>query len=385
MAKKTYLMRYGELGLKGLNRTYFLKVLKKNILKALTGFQASIRMPHGRLFLETTADENLVSRVLAKTFGLVGFAPVRVVDLDYKTITDCANDMFADIATDKAYSFKVETRRSNKSFPLNSMETNKELGAFILNQFPNLRVDVHSPDFKLNVELRERAYLYLNDRPGPGGLPVGTGGKGLLMLSGGIDSPVAGWMLLKRGMSVQPVHFHSPPYTSERSLAKVKEITSILKKWGLQGPLLVVNFTPLQEVFLKSDDKDYLTLFMRRAMVRIADVLRSNQSGHCLITGESLGQVASQTVEALHVTGEPATVPIFRPLIGLNKDEITNIAKNIGTYETSIIPYEDCCQVFVPSRPITKPKLKIVETKESLLEINNLVDRAVADVEKFAL
>ncbi len=382
MAKKTYLIRYGELGLKGLNRTYFLKALKKNILEALADFPVSIRAPHGRLFLETRADENLVRRVLTRTFGLVGFAPVRMVDLDYKAIAACAKDMFSELAIGEHDTFKVETRRSNKSFPLNSMETNKELGAYILNQFPNLRVNVHRPDFKLNVELRERAYLYLNDCSGPGGLPVGTGGKGFLMLSGGIDSPVAGWMLLKRGMAVQPIHFHSPPYTSDRSLAKVKEISSILKDWGLQGPLLVVNFTPLQEVLLKSDDKDYLTLFMRRAMVRIADALGHSQSGHCLITGESLGQVASQTVEALHVTGAPATVPIFRPLIGLNKDEITNIAKDIGTYETSIIPYEDCCQVFVPSRPITKPRLKNVERKESLLEIEDLVERAVADVEK---
>ncbi len=382
MREKTYIIRYGEIGLKGQNRPYFEKSLEKNILRTLDDQEASIEKTYGRLYLHTALGEEEVTRQLKRVFGIAGFAPVHRVKLNLEDIKEKALEIVREKVGNREMTFKVETRRPNKSFPVNSLEVSRILGAHLLENLENLSVDVHNPQMKVHVELRENATLHLDGYTGPGGLPVGSSSRGLLLLSGGIDSPVAGWFMLKRGIAVRPVHFHSPPYTSERSLEKVIDICKILKGWGLRQPFFKVNFTPIQEKLLAEVPKKYLTLIMRRMMIRIVDILSKKRGEKCLITGESLGQVASQTVESLLVTGTLTELPLFRPLIGLDKQEIISKAEEIGTYETSIMPFEDCCQVFVPEHPVTRPRLKDIEEIEENLQYSSLIKEAAEKVEE---
>ncbi len=375
------LLRYGELGLKGHNRSFFIKKLKENIRRILDG-KGQLTSAHGRLFFHPDGNEREAVEKLQRVFGLVGISPAREVHLDMEEIAAAAENLISGMNMGTQTTFKVETRRSNKSFYLNSMEINRDLGAKLLKTFPHLKVDVHKPKLKVRVEIRSKAFVYIDDKPGPGGLPVGTGGRGILMLSGGIDSPVAGWMMLKRGIDVLPMHFSSHPYTNERSLEKVKELVKILQKWGLKRPLYNVNFTPIQEELIREAPGDYLTILMRRMMIRLANIQAKKSGEKSIITGESLGQVASQTIESLHSTGVLAESPILRPLIGLDKQEIINRAQEIGTYDISIQPFEDCCQVFVPTHPVTRPELTDIEKIEEKLDLDQKLLEAIENAEK---
>lgn len=375
------LLRYGELGLKGHNRSFFIKKLKENIRRILDG-KGQLTSAHGRLFFHPDGNEREAVEKLQRVFGLVGISPAREVHLDMEEIAAAAENLISGMNMETQTTFKVETRRSNKSFYLNSMEINRDLGAKLLKTFPHLKVDVHKPKLKVRVEIRSKAFVYIDDKPGPGGLPVGTGGRGILMLSGGIDSPVAGWMMLKRGIDVLPMHFSSPPYTNERSLEKVKELVKILQKWGLKRPLYNVNFTPIQEELIREAPGDYLTILMRRMMIRLANIQARKSGEKSIITGESLGQVASQTIESLHCTGVLAESPILRPLIGLDKQEIINRAQEIGTYDISIQPFEDCCQVFVPTHPVTRPELSDIDKIEEKLDLDQKLLEAIENAEK---
>ncbi len=375
------LLRYGELGLKGHNRSFFIKKLKENIWKILDG-KGQLTSVHGRLFFHPDGNEKEAVEKLQRVFGLVGISPAREVYLDMEEIAAAAEDLISRLNLETPTTFKVETRRANKSFYLDSMEINRDIGEKLLETFPRLKVDVHQPQLRVRVEIRNKAFVYLDDKPGPGGLPVGTGGRGILMLSGGIDSPVAGWMMLKRGLDVLPMHFSSHPYTNERSLEKVKELTRVLQKWGLKRPLYNVNFTPIQEELIQEVPADYLTILMRRMMVRLANIQAGKSGEKSIITGESLGQVASQTIESLHTTGVLAEFPILRPLIGLDKQEIITRAKEIGTYDISIEPFEDCCQVFVPTQPVTRPALSDIEKIEENLDLEQKLIEAIEKAEK---
>lgn len=379
----TYLLKYGEIGLKGMNRPFFINKLKNNILKKLNN-EAKIKASPGRLYLETEQDFNDVASVLNRTFGIMGWAAVKVKAVALQAIIEGARELFKELDFGDVTSFKVETRRSDKSFPLTSPQTSAEIGSQLLSSFHQLKVDVHNPDLTLYVEIRDRSYLYIINNKGAGGLPVGTGGQGLLLLSGGIDSPVAGYQLLKRGLKVYPIHFHSPPYTNERSLEKVKDLARILKDWGGAEELLIINFTPLQELLLEAK-KDLLTILMRRMMMRIAEKIALQKGGKALVTGESLGQVASQTIESMHCTQAVVKIPVLRPLIGFDKTEIIAVAKEIETYQTSILPFADCCQVFVPSKPVTRPILSLIEKKEANLDFWPLIKQAVTEREVFKL
>ncbi len=375
------LLRYGELGLKGHNRSFFIKKLKENIRRMLKG-KGKLTSVHGRLFFHPWEMEREIVENLQRVFGLVGVSPAKEVEADMDEISFAAKELISRLDLKTPTTFKVETKRADKSFYLNSMEISRDIGANLLQLFPQLKVDVHNPEIRVRIEIRKKAFVYIADNPGPGGLPVGTGGKGILLLSGGIDSPVAGWMMLKRGIDILPLHFSSPPYTNERSLEKVKELVRELKQWGLKRPLYNVNFTPIQEKLIQEVPGDFLTIMMRRMMVRIANKIAEKTGDKCIITGESLGQVASQTIESLQSTGVLAEVPLLRPLIGLDKQEIINLAQKIGTYETSIQPHEDCCQVFVPNHPVTRPILSEVEKIEEKFDFEEKLIEAVEKIER---
>ena len=283
---------------------------------------------------------------------------------------------------DKNITFKVESRRAKKTYPKKSMEINYDLGEAILYAFPEIRVDVHHPDVLLHVEVREEIYIYSEIIPGPGGMPIGTNGTAMLLLSGGIDSPVAGYMIAKRGVTIDATYFHAPPYTSERAKQKVVDLAKLVARYSGPIRLHVVNFTEIQLAIYEKCPHEELTIIMRRYMMRIAEQIANETECLGLITGESIGQVASQTMHSLAVTNEVCTMPVFRPLIGFDKQEIVDISEKIGTYETSVLPYEDCCTVFTPKHPKTKPKLRDVEQIESALDIDALVEEAYAGIER---
>ena len=267
----------------------------------------------------------------------------------------------------EALTFKVNARRARKDYPLNSQEINMELGGRLLDKYPELKVDVHSPKLWVNLEIRERIYIYSETIPGPGGMPVGTNGKGMLLLSGGIDSPVAGYMIAKRGVKIDAVYFHAPPYTSERAKQKVVDLAALIARYTGPVYLHVINFTDIQLAIYEKCPKDELTIIMRRYMMRIAQELAEKNDCLGLITGESIGQVASQTMQSLAATNDVCTMPVFRPLIGFDKQEIIQVSERIGTYETSILPYEDCCTIFVAKHPVTKPKISVIRRSEQRL------------------
>ncbi|AIS52723.1 tRNA sulfurtransferase ThiI [Thermoanaerobacter kivui] len=359
------LIKYGELALKGDNRSFFENKLVKNIKSALKDFkEVKVEKTHGRIYVECDGDIEEVIERLKKIFGIVGITRAKKIGLNLEEIYEAAIELMREY---QGKTFKVETKRSNKSFPYDSMEVSRRVGAAVLKNVKGLKVDVHNPDVLLNVEIREMAFVYAGVIEGAKGLPLGTNGKATVLLSGGIDSPVAAWMMMKRGVEINAVYFHSPPYTSERAKDKVVDLCKVLSQYGQSIKLHVVYFTDLQlEIYEKCPAK-FTTIIMRRMMMKIAEKIAKNTGSMALITGESLGQVASQTIESLYVTNASVSMPVFRPLIGMDKTEIIELAQKIGTFEISIRPYEDCCTIFVPKHPATKPTLeKVVEAEEKM-------------------
>lgn len=376
------LVRYGELSLKGRNRKTFEDLLLTNIRSSLANLpHGKITRTFGRIYLETQDNWADLAQRLQNVFGIVSVSPVLKRALDMDEIKEGAALVVQDTP---GATFKVEARRPNKGFPLTSPEICSALGGHILRNFPNLTVDVHKPDFILNVEIRqEGVFLYSRVLPALGGLPAGSASKGLLLLSGGIDSPVAGFLSMKRGVELEGLHFYSYPFTSERSKSKVIELANLLASYNAKGEfkLWIAYFTEIQKALQKNSFPALSITLMRRFMLRIATELAEREKTYALITGDSLGQVASQTMESIHVINAVTNIPIFRPLIGMDKQEIVNLASSIGTYETSILPYEDCCTVFVPKNPATKPRLEQVLLAEQELDIEGLVAEAIDKTE----
>ncbi len=371
------LVRYGEVFLKGANRPHFLKVLNDNVKKAVKPIGGRVWMSDSRIYVSDFDDlQECISRV-TKVFGIYSVSPAVEMEKDLEAISEKAIEMMRG----KEGSFKVFGRRSDKSFPLNSMEIGMEVGGRVLQSNPKLWVDVHKPQHRLNIEIRDNAYLCVEEIMAVGGLPMGTGGKAALLLSGGIDSPVAGYQLMKRGVRCCAIHFQSPPYTGELARDKVMQLAKKLADYAGGMRVYLVPFTKCQlEIHEKCPD-GLGTLITRRFMMRIAEKIARDYGAQALITGESLGQVASQTMEALGCTDAVVNMPVFRPLIGMDKTEIMAIAQKIDTFETSILPYEDCCTVFTPRHPVTRPKLSTMPDAERKLDVDTLVDEAVAATE----
>lgn len=371
-----------EIFLKGLNRNKFEKKLKDNITSKLSGIQHSIVIDQGRWFIKSDDLEQVVERT-RKVFGVKEVCIVTEVEIDFDKIKEEALNKLKE---SNAKTFKVATNRANKKFLMNSMEVSREVGSYILGNVEDITVDIHNPECLLNIEIREaHAYVFTSKDKikGAGGLPYGMNGKTLLMLSGGIDSPVAGYMMAKRGVELNCVYYHSHPYTSERAKDKVKELAKILAGYTEKINLYVVPFTDIQMQIIEKCREDELTIIMRRFMMRVACKVADVKGIHSVATGESIGQVASQTMEGLVVSDDVSDRPVFRPLIAMDKEDIISVAEKIGTYETSILPYEDCCTIFVPKHPKTKPRLDEIIKSESVLEIDGLVDKAVEDMELF--
>lgn len=384
--KEVILVKYGEIILKGGNRPVFERVLMKNIKNALKNVaQINMWIAQATIYIETEKDKlDAVCERLLKVFGIVSVTRAGECAKDIESITKaaceyCAKDM------KPGMSFKVEAKRSDKSFPMNSIEIAKTVGGAIDDLGIGVVVDVHNPDVVVRAEVRDTAaYVYstLNKRRGQGGMPIGTGSRATLLLSGGIDSPVAGHMIAKRGVEIDAVNFFSFPYTSDRAKEKVIELASIVAQYTSKINLYVVPFTEIQLEIRDKCPEEYMTLIMRRFMMRIAERVAKRNKSCALITGESVGQVASQTIAALNVTNSVCEMPVLRPLIGMDKYEIVDRAKEIGTFDTSILPYEDCCTVFTPRHPVTQPKLEAVEQRESVLDVEGLINRAVEGIER---
>ncbi len=376
--RELLLVRYGEIFLKGLNRPFFMRALVKNIRESVKSLGAEVWLHDGRIFVADFEDmEACIARV-TKVFGVHSVCPaIEMEKEDFEAIAAQAVRMMDGLQG----SIKVSARRSDKRYPMDSPAINEELGGRILDACPALHVDIHHPDHVLNVEIRDKCYLYVRVVPAVGGMPVGTNGKAALLLSGGIDSPVAGWMIAKRGVKICAVHFHSYPYTSDRAKEKVLELARILSESCCGIRVYIVPFTHIQmEIHTKCPD-DYGTLIMRRYMMRIAEKCARLEKAQALITGESIGQVASQTMEALGVTDSVVNMPVFRPVIGFDKAEIMDTARKIGTLETSELPYEDCCTVFTPRHPATHPRLDRAVEGESSLDMDALIDEAMQGIE----
>ena len=369
--EKAFLVKYGEIGLKGKNRFYFEETLVKRIEEALAKIDGTftVTRPQGRIFVEGSGfDEDEVIDALSKVFGIIWICPcVMTDDTGFDDLSKQIIDYLKEELGDKPFTFKVEARRARKNYPMNSMEINRELGERILDAFPASKVDGHHPEHLVEVEVRERINFHIFYHKGVGGMPVGTAGKAMLLLSGGIDSPVAGYMIARRGVTIDATYFHAPPYTSERAKQKVVDLAKIISKYTGPIRLHVVNFTDIQMAIYEKCPHDELTIIMRRYMMIIAEHFANEDGDMALITGESLGQVASQTMQSLYVTDHAATLPVFRPLIGFDKQDIIEISEKIGTYETSILPYEDCCTIFVAKHPVTKPRLDVIERSEKKL------------------
>lgn len=384
MTYKMFLIKYAEIALKGKNRHLFEDALCKQIKIALKRVEGDfyVSKNQGRIYVECNSeydyDETIAS--LQCVFGITAICPV--VCLEDNGFEQLAKDVVAFVDQEypeKNKTFKVNARRARKNYPMVSMEINCELGAAILDAYPEMKVDVHEPEILLSVEIREQIYVYSRQVPGPGGMPVGTNGKAMLLLSGGIDSPVAGYMVAKRGVKIDAVYFHAPPYTSERAKQKVVDLARIVSKFTGPIYLHVINFTDIQLAIYEKCPHEELTIIMRRYMMRIAEHIAKETECLGLVTGESIGQVASQTMQSLAATNEVCTMPVFRPVIGFDKQEIITISEKIGTFETSILPFEDCCTIFVAKHPVTKPNINIIKKSEKNLEdcIDELVKTAL--------
>ncbi|MBR2719518.1 MAG: tRNA 4-thiouridine(8) synthase ThiI [Clostridia bacterium] len=376
--RELLLVRFGEIFLKGLNRPYFIRELVKKIKHAVKELGGNVWVNDSRIFVSDFSDQEECIRRVTKVFGVHSVCPaIEMPKDDFEAICQQAVNMVAGLKG----TFKVSARRSDKRYFMDSPQINAQVGGRILRSNPELKVDVKNPDYTVNVEIRDSAYLYVRVIPAVGGMPVGTNGRATLLLSGGIDSPVAGWMIAKRGVQISAVHFHSYPYTSDRALEKVLDLARILSESCCGIRVHVVPFTKIQmEIHEKCPD-DYTTLIMRRFMMRIAERVAQKEHASALITGESIGQVASQTMAALGTTDSVVTMPVFRPVIGFDKVEIIDIAQKIGTFETSSLPYEDCCTVFTPKHPATNPKMDKILEGESKLDAEALIEEAIAGIE----
>ena len=384
----TFLLKYGEIGIKGKNRYLFEDALVRQVRRALEPVDGEFQVykSQARIYVDCEGDYDYEDAVehLKRVFGLVGICPVvRLEDQGFDQLKKDVVAYMDEMYPDKKFTFKVESRRAKKSYPMNSMEISRDLGEAILEAFPEIRVDVHHPDVQVNIEVRNQIYVYSQIIPGAGGMPVGTNGKAMLLLSGGIDSPVAGYMISKRGVGLEATYFHAPPYTSERAKQKVVDLAKIVSRYAGPIRLHVVNFTDIQLYIYDQCPHDELTIIMRRYMMRIAEHFARKDGCLGLITGESIGQVASQTMQSLAATNDVCTLPVYRPVIGYDKQEIVNISEKIGTFETSIQPYEDCCTIFVAKHPVTRPNINVIHRSEEKLaeKIDQLVETAVDTTE----
>ena len=388
MLYQSFLIKYAEIGTKGKNRFLFEDALIKQIKHALRPVKGKfiISKESGRIYMDAQGeyDYDEVIAALKRVFGIAWICPMfQIEKTDFEEIKKEVTSYVDQVYEDKNFTFKVDAKRVDKKYPVSSEQMNRDLGEVILDTFPETKVDVHHPDVLLKVEVRKLVNIYSVMIPGPGGMPVGTNGKAMLLLSGGIDSPVAGYMIAKRGVMIDAVYFHAPPYTSERAKQKVVDLAKLVSRYSGPINLHVVNFTDIQLYIYEQCPHEELTIIMRRYMMKIAESIAKETGSLALITGESIGQVASQTVQSLAATNEVCTMPVFRPVIGFDKQEIVDISEKIGTYETSIQPYEDCCTIFVAKHPVTKPNIKVIhKSEENLAEkIDELVKTALETVE----
>lgn len=385
---QAFLIKYAEIGIKGKNRYVFENALVRRIAERLERCDGefSVEKEQGRIYVEarTEFDRDEVVTALTHVFGIAHICPVVLVrDKSFENVCRNLVEHMQEELGDKPFTFKVFAKRSDKEYPMESPEICIEAGDYILQRMENARVDVHKPEIKVYIEIRQRAYVYVTSIKGPGGMPVGTSERAMLLLSGGIDSPVAGYMMAKRGVRIEAVYFHAPPYTSERAKQKVVDLARIVSEYTGEIQLHIVNFTEIQLYIYDQCPHDELTILMRRYMMRIAE--RIARDRHCLslITGESVGQVASQTMQSLAVTDAVCGMPVFRPVIAFDKNEIIELAEQIQTFETSIQPYEDCCTIFVAKHPVTKPELARIEASEKKLgeKIEEMLETAIAQRE----
>lgn len=381
---KAFLIKYAEIGVKGKNRYLFEDALVNQIKYALKKCEGEfqVRKTQGRIYVDALGEFDFDETVehLKRVFGISGICPVVYVeDEGFEKLCEDVISYIDRVYPDKNKTFKVQSRRARKNYPKDSMTINMDLGEAILNAYPEMHVDVHNPDIMLNVEVREKIYIYSETIPGPGGMPVGSGGKAMLLLSGGIDSPVAGYMIAKRGVKLDAVYFNAPPYTSERAKQKVIDLARIVSRYTGPIYLHIINFTDIQLYIYEKCPHEELTIIMRRYMMRIAERIAKETECLGLVTGESIGQVASQTMHSLIATNEVCELPVYRPLIGFDKLEIVEVSEKIDTYETSILPYEDCCTIFVAKHPVTKPNLKVIRRHEENLaeKIDEMVEEAI--------
>lgn len=388
MEYQSFLIKYAEIGIKGKNRYLFEDALVKQINHALKSVDGGflVSKESGRIYVQASKpfDFDEAATALKKVFGIAAICPmVQIEDKGYADLKEQVKKYIDQVYPDKHFTFKVVARRANKHYPIGSEQINRDLGEVILEAFPDTKVDVHNPDVLLRVEVRQKINIFSRTIAGPGGMPVGTNGKAMLLLSGGIDSPVAGYMIAKRGVRLEAVYFHAPPYTSDRAKQKVIDLARLVSRYA--GPVLlhIVNFTDIQLYIYDQCPHEELTIIMRRYMMRIAERIAEANHCHGLITGESIGQVASQTMQSLAATDDACSMPVFRPVIGFDKQEIVDVAERIGTFETSIQPFEDCCTIFVAKHPVTKPNLGIIRRSEENLaeKIDQLVETAIETAE----
>ena len=385
---KAFLIKYAEIAIKGKNRYIFEDALVQQIKHQLRNVEGTFKVVKemGRIFVypQDEFDYEEAVEALKRVFGIYGICPAVVLeDQGFQQLSKDGADYVKKVYGEKALTFKVNTRRNKKSYPMQSMEVSSELGGVILDACPNMKVDVHNPQVTVNVEIRNKIYLYSENIPGPGGMPLGTNGSAMLLLSGGIDSPVAGYMIAKRGVTIDAVYFHAPPYTSERAKQKVIDLAKLVSRYAGPIRLHIVNFTDIQLYIYDKCPHEELTIIMRRYMMKIAEEFAKKDQCLALVTGESIGQVASQTIHSLAATNEVCTMPVFRPLIGFDKQEIVDVALKIQTYDTSILPYEDCCTIFVAKHPVTKPNIQVIKKSEERLQekIDDMLKEAVESAE----
>lgn len=385
MLYSAFLIKYAEIGLKGKNRYLFEDALVRQIRYALKRGDGEfvVHKTQGRIYIEVISDYDFEETIanLQTVFGISGICPVvHVEDEGFEQLCKEVIKYVADVYPERDKTFKICARRARKNYPLDTMEINRELGSAVLDAYDDLKVDVHNPDISLNIEVREKIYIYSSVIKGPGGMPVGTNGKAMLLLSGGIDSPVAGYMIAKRGVKLEAVYFHAPPYTSERAKQKVVDLAKTVSRYSGSIKLHVINFTDIQLYIYEKCPHEELTIIMRRYMMKIAEIIANETDCIGLVTGESIGQVASQTMQSLAATDDACVMPVYRPVIGFDKQEIVTISEKIDTYETSILPFEDCCTIFVAKHPVTKPNLKIIKIHERNLEekIDEMLETAIS-------
>ena len=388
MEYQSFLIKYAEIGIKGKNRYLFEDALVKQINHALKSVDGGflVTKEAGRIYAQAAKpfDFDEAVEALKKVFGIAAICPmVQIEDKGYTDLKEQVKAYIDQVYPDKHFTFKVAARRANKHYPVTSDQINRDLGEVILETYPETKVDVHNPDVLLHVEVRQKINLFSETIPGPGGMPVGTNGKAMLLLSGGIDSPVAGYMIAKRGVRLEATYFHAPPYTSDRAKQKVVDLAKIVAKYSGPINLHVVNFTDIQLYIYEQCPHEELTIIMRRYMMKLAEHFAKENKCLGLITGESIGQVASQTMQSLAATNEVCTMPVYRPLIGFDKQEIVEISEKIDAYETSILPFEDCCTIFVAKHPVTKPSLNVIHNDEKKLseKIDELMQKAIDTVE----